>query len=218
MELNAILGAVGGAILGAIVWAMIAVFTGYEIGWIAWGVGAGVGYGAHLLEGRGRVMGVVCAGLAALSILGGKMMVVNHFVGEEIAGMADFQPTRENYDAIKAEAAAFAALGSEQEYPAFMVQYQYTDVATAGEVSQEEVNDFKEWNVGHLQAWAAEPPTFEAWSADFAANSAANSAAFADSIPMTELLFSSLGAMDILFFALGIITAFQVGSGGEYDS
>lgn len=214
MEINAILGAVGGAILGAIAWALIAVFTGYEIGWIAWGVGAGVGYGAHLLEGRGRAMGAICAVLAALSILGGKMMVVNHFVNEEMATLGDFQPTRENYEAIKAEAAAFAALGSEQEYPAFMVQYQYTDAATAGEVTAEEVADFKEWNEENLRAWNTEPPTYEAWSADFASNSAA----FADSIPKTELLFSSLGAMDILFFALGVITAFQVGSGGEYDS
>lgn len=152
MEINAVLGAVGGAILGAIAWALIAVYSGYEIGWIAWGVGAGVGYGAHLLEGRGRAMGAICAVLAALSILGGKMMVVNHFVNEEVASMTDFQPTRENYEAIKAEAVAFAALGSEQEYPAFMVQYQYTEAATAAEVSQEEVNDFKEWNVEHLQA------------------------------------------------------------------
>jgi len=214
METNAILGAVGGAILGAIVWAAVAVFTGYEIGWIAWGIGAAVGYGAKALEGKGLISGIVCAVLAALAILGGKMMVVNHFVNEEVTQFAAESASEEYYTELSSEAAAFAALTSETEYPAFMVERDYTDAETPTEVHPEEVEDFKTYNVPELQQWSTAPPSFEEWQVTMAANAETYAAA---QIPMTELLFGSLGLMDILFFGLGILTAFQVGSGGEYE-
>lgn len=214
VEINAILGAVAGAIVGAIVWAVIAVSTGYEIGWIAWGVGGAVGYGAYALEGRGKTSGIVCALLAAVAILSGKYMVIHHFVNQELTQIADTSFSEEYYNELKADAADFAALGSEADYPAFMVSHGYTEAATAPEVGQAEVDDFKEFQVPMLREWSTSPPTFETWQAEANAES---EALLADGIPMSEVFIGSLGPMDLLFFALGIGTAFKVGSGGEYE-
>ena len=40
-----IIGGALGGLIGAVIWAGISYFTGYEIGWIAWGVGGMVGLG-----------------------------------------------------------------------------------------------------------------------------------------------------------------------------
>lgn len=214
MEINAILGAVGGAIVGAIVWAVIAVSTGYEIGWIAWGVGGAVGYGAYALEGRGKTSGIVCALLAAVAILSGKYMVIHHFVNQEMTQIADTSFSEEYYNELKVDAADFTAVTSEADYPAFMVSHAYTEAATPAEVGQEEVDDFKEFEVPRLQEWGTTPPTFQAWQEQ---SNAESEALLADGMPMSEIFVSTLGPMDLLFFALGIGTAFKVGSGGEYE-
>ncbi|MCA9003544.1 MAG: hypothetical protein KDB61_16590, partial [Planctomycetes bacterium] len=89
MEINAVLGAVIGAILGAIVWAAIAAYTGYEIGWVAWGVGGAVGLGAFMMEGRGAMSGIVCGVLAVVAILAGKFMALHAIAGQEMDNFAD---------------------------------------------------------------------------------------------------------------------------------
>ncbi len=214
MEINAILGAVGGAIVGAILWAVIAVSTGYEIGWIAWGVGGAVGYGAFALEGRGKTSGIVCALLAAVAILSGKYMVIHHFVNQELTQISDTSFSEEYYNELKVDAADFATLSSEADYPTFMVSHGYTEAATAAEVGQEELSDFNEFQVPTLREWSTSPPTFQVWQEEANAES---EALLADGMPMSEIFVSTLGPMDLLFFALGIGTAFKVGSGGEYE-
>jgi len=213
MEINAILGAVAGAIVGALVWAGIAIFTGFEIGWIAWAVGAAVGYGAHVLEGRGLGMGILCAVLAALAIFGGKLMVVNHFVHNEVMEIAELGLTEELYNELKTDAFDFASVQSEAEYPAYMVSHYYTEATTPEDVFQSEIDTFKEEEVPRLVAWGTNPPTYEAWREEISAEAQAFVTAEA---PLMDIVFESLGILDIVFFGLGIFTAFQVGTGGEY--
>lgn len=212
MEISAILGAIAGAVIGAMIWAGIAIYTGYEIGWIAWGVGAAVGYGAHALEGRGMTTGIVCALLAALAILGGKVMAINHFVNEELTQIADAGLTEDTYNELNADAAAFASLSSEADYPAFMVEHHFTEAEAPADVAQSDVDEFKTFNVPQLQAWNAAPPSYAEWREKAKADAQSY---FADEIPMSELLVDALSPMDLLFFALGVFTAFRVGYGAE---
>jgi len=60
--------------LGAILWGAIVYFTGYEIGWIAWGVGVLVGITIRFASGGadGGALGVAAALIALASIAGGK--------------------------------------------------------------------------------------------------------------------------------------------------
>lgn len=73
----AFIGALIGGVIGAVAWGAIAYFTGFEIGWIAIGIGVLVGIGAQAgggsqTTGGGMIVGVMAAIVAAASIAGGK--------------------------------------------------------------------------------------------------------------------------------------------------
>jgi len=77
---NLSLGAAGGlaaAAVGAIVWAVITVATGYQIGWMAIGVGFLVGYAVKLLgKGVDPVFGYAGAAIALAGCLAGNLLTV----------------------------------------------------------------------------------------------------------------------------------------------
>jgi hypothetical protein len=77
---NLSLGAVGGvaaSAVGAIVWAIITVVTGYQIGWMAVGVGFLVGYAVKLLgKGVNPVFGYAGAAIALAGCLAGNLLTV----------------------------------------------------------------------------------------------------------------------------------------------
>ena len=87
--LTAILGGLVGGAIGAAVWTAIAVFANIEFGWIAWGIGALVGFGVALGSGRegGSLYAAIAVAIAVLSIAGGKyasvVVSVNQFIAEE---------------------------------------------------------------------------------------------------------------------------------------
>jgi hypothetical protein len=70
-----------GAFIGAGIWAVISVFTGYQIGWIAVGVGFLVGI-AMRTAGKGidKVFGISGAILALLGCLLGNLFSICYFV------------------------------------------------------------------------------------------------------------------------------------------
>jgi len=67
--------AMAGGLVGAAAWAAVTYFTEYEIGWIAWGIGAVVGLAVGRSAGGkfGVAPGVVAAAVAVLAVLGGKL-------------------------------------------------------------------------------------------------------------------------------------------------
>lgn len=69
-----LIGGVVGGIIGAAIWAIISKATGYEIGWIAWGVGGLVGIGVAVGAGdrTSEGKGIAAAVIALLAVLGGK--------------------------------------------------------------------------------------------------------------------------------------------------
>ncbi|MGV6815197.1 MAG: hypothetical protein ACWA5W_09355 [Phycisphaerales bacterium] len=91
-----LIGAIVGGIIGAAIWAAISYFTGYEIGWIAWGIGALVGMGASIspLEsgGGGAVTGAMAAIVAMASITGGKYAASHFAVQQAFGGTTALEP------------------------------------------------------------------------------------------------------------------------------
>jgi len=74
---TAVMAGLIAAIAGGAIWAVIVVFTGYEVGWVAWGVGGLVGFAmAKATPTRSRALGLRAAVLAAAGLLIGKWLII----------------------------------------------------------------------------------------------------------------------------------------------
>jgi hypothetical protein len=86
-EQNLALGAAAGfvaAVIGATIWALVTVFTGYQIGWMAVGVGFLVGIAVRSLgKGVDSMFGIVGALLALLGCILGNLFTVCGMVAAE---------------------------------------------------------------------------------------------------------------------------------------
>ena len=80
-------GALVGGTIGALVWALIARLSGYEIGFIAWGVGIAVGMGSIMFGGRGDANGVLCALVTVAAIFAGKVLAIHWSLDPEALGV-----------------------------------------------------------------------------------------------------------------------------------
>jgi len=71
------------ALVGAGVWALVTILTGYQIGFMAIGVGFLVGLAVQFFgKGISKIFGVMGAALALIGCLLGNYFTVVHFVGE----------------------------------------------------------------------------------------------------------------------------------------
>lgn len=87
----AVLGGLLGAIVGGAVWAAIVVGTGYEVGYIAVGVGFLCGWGVVFLSGgkRGPALQVIAVVCSLLGILIGKYAAFYFLLKQELGAAAD---------------------------------------------------------------------------------------------------------------------------------
>lgn len=94
MEQNLPMGFVAGfaaALLGALLWAVVTVATGYQIGWMAMGVGFLVGFSVNKMgNGIDKIFGIMGATLALLGCLMGNMFTILGVVANE-EGMGYFE-------------------------------------------------------------------------------------------------------------------------------
>ncbi|MBK1880952.1 hypothetical protein JIN85_00915 [Luteolibacter pohnpeiensis] len=80
----AIAGGAIGAVLGAAIWTMVTVYTGYQIGYMAIGVGALIGFLIRLM-GRGHTTAysMIGVGFAILGCVAGNVLSGIGFVAKE---------------------------------------------------------------------------------------------------------------------------------------
>jgi hypothetical protein len=78
-----VLYSVIGAAIGAAIWAGVAIGTHYEIGWIAWGLGALAGAGMALghEDKDGTAAGITAAGISLAGILAAKFIIYQYLTG-----------------------------------------------------------------------------------------------------------------------------------------
>jgi len=200
MKPLALAGALGGGALGAVIWAIVACLTGYEIGYLAWAVGGMVGFGCYVFGGRGQVAGCTCAGLALAAILAGKVLTIQQMV--DAMGLKQF------HDFLLPKAEAFVALESERDYPAFMVQNQFTKTPSVEAVREEDVLLFKLTTVPLLDDLGRNKPSLEEWQERPLVK--AYFGAIKSNPPVFQILLESLGPVDFIFALLGIATAYKV--------
>jgi hypothetical protein len=82
-----IIGGLIGAAIGAVLWAVVTAVTGYQIGWMAVGVGALVGAGVRLLgKGYKTSFGIVGSVFALLGCLAGNLLTVCMMISQQPDG------------------------------------------------------------------------------------------------------------------------------------
>jgi hypothetical protein len=191
----------GGGALGALVWAAIAYYAQMEIGYVAWGVGALVGF-ASAFGGGGTTNGVLCAAIALLSIFAGKMLAVRAAVGDGLG-----QVERNLYAEMRKDAADFARVEGDQRIKAFKVSHDYTEAKKATAVKDEELERFKETQADMLLELAEQKPTFEEWREREEVEEMLEQ--MGAQVDVAGIAMSDLNAIDLIFAFLGIATARQ---------
>ncbi len=84
-----VLGSMLGALIGAAAWAVVAIATNYQLGIIAWGLGALAGYGMARGHREGRVgAGIAAALVAVMGILAARVVMVSYMARDA------FEPIR----------------------------------------------------------------------------------------------------------------------------
>jgi len=96
MPLRILQGAVGGllgAVIGGIVWGLIVQFTGYESGWVAWGIGLLCGWavGYFSFGGRGLIFQLIAIAASIFGILIGKYYFL--YLALKDMAVEDYGPT-----------------------------------------------------------------------------------------------------------------------------
>jgi hypothetical protein len=188
---------IGAAAVGALVWALIARFTGYEVGYVAIGVGALTGYACVQASGRGMAMAVTAAIFSLLAIVGGKTLAYRWSIEQHITNLPEL---RAQYDELLKDAPDWVALGdapSDKAVEAYLLQHGYQDW---------EVEPFKGEVAPVLAKFAADEPTYEAWAAERASEYIA-SLSFKDFYVSDDLKDTLL---DVLFLVIGVAAAFNL--------
>lgn len=198
--------AAAAALVGAIVWNIIASVTGYELGYVAWGIGALIGFAVILTGSSGQTAAIVCGALAFAAIIGGKYMIYSGFQDDFMnISKEDYQ----GYYQMEVQAAQqIDYLVDEQSKRQFMVDYGYSEASEPGEVTREEILDFQSHDIPRLQSIQSSQPNFDTWYETYIISSF-------EEVSTLDLVKESLGFIDIIFILLGVGTAYRIALGND---
>jgi hypothetical protein len=196
---GALLGGLVAAAVGGGAWAAIGYATGYEIGWLAWGIGLLVGVGVHF-GGKGKLgthTGLLAGALAALAVAGGKYGVVYATLDRELGSAPAV--TDENVISFIADDVVAARLdaGEPVEWPAG-------------------VDPDEAWVESDYppDVWAEAAAHWDSLDATGRDEWRAYANPSIDTMALTnEIYTSTFNAFDLLWFALAIGSAFKIGAG-----
>jgi hypothetical protein len=201
---------VAGAI-GAGIWAVIAYFTGFELGWIAWGVGLLVGVGVAIgNKGEGSVpAGVLAAVLAILSVVGGKYAMVRMVIPDEGELVASTIAALEDEELV----VSYVADGVVQEFEQQGKAVNWPEGVERFQAVAEGDYPADVWAIAASRWDAMSAEEQAAYRAEIRTDIEASAAAFRDMISQAGFL-GTFGLMDIIFFTLAVLTAFKIGRAG----
>ncbi len=215
----AILASAGVALAGALVWALLMIVTGWEFGLVAAALGAGVGYTANSLRGRGFLMGVICALLAVTGMAGGRYLGIyvclddwleEAAIGETLTQA--FMPP-EVYHDVMDDANAFVEVESNGDLRLFMWERGYSWAENEWEIPSSELEEFREIQEPYLERVYREQPDYEEW-VEMTLEEVGYSE---DMITVPDYFLASIGVMDCIFLLFGVTAAFFLGRARDGD-
>ena len=195
--------AIGAALLvglaGAAVWAGIALAADYEIGWIAWGIGAAVGAAYVKLGGVGAAGPVLCGAIALASIAGGKYAAFRISVENEISALTDDDAIRFAYMSAKAFAEAYDAAVTEEERDELIRTWISDSPEEMVAVTAEDLARFRREDLPRFEEIRSGRMSEEQYAA-----------LFRESIVAEVNFADTLGMFDLLWIFLGVGTAVRI--------
>jgi len=199
-------GAIGGGVLGALIWGGLAAISGWEFGLVAWLIGGLVGGAAVALGGRGTQLALLCGAIAALSIVAGKFAAV-HFIVEgsalekELKAELETLFTVEFYEESMRDAREFANVAGEHEYPAFIQERGF----------MVDLEEFKTVWAPMLRHWSVTPEYYPEAKTTYVKHMLPYvTTVVREEVSYAEVMKGSFGLMDLVFFGLGIFTAWGI--------
>lgn len=194
---GALVGGAVAALLGAGAWALILKFTEYELGIVAWGVGALVGLVmSHMTQARSPTLGVYAAILAALGLATGKVAILT-IASPEIAQEMVADP-----DALTQ---AFMIDMKNREAFSTEINQQLATIDQAKDTLPDDLFELMRTEAAERME-AASPEERER-----VARSAWRS--IVGNISLTQQFLATLSLFDLLWFFLAIGTAWKMMSG-----
>jgi hypothetical protein len=183
------------ALLGAAAWGLVSFYGNLEIGWLAWGIGAFVGFAAVKGGGHGTLVAFSASVLALLSIGTGKHLAFGMAVDQGVQLALEQHLTPAAHAKRVQDAADWVALG---EQPTREQIRDYADGHGFDPTGPEGVADDE---VALLRRFAADKPSLEQWRDQLREHAVA-------SISFVDHLKEDFHPADILFVLLGIASAF----------
>ena len=195
-------GAVSGSLIGVFIWFLLIKSTGSPLLVIAWGVGGLAGLGAVLLTKHGGVpLGVLSAICALAAIIAGECLAATAIREQEATRRANIA-----YRVQLEFAKEALRANSPEEFRKLLAQVNGT---TAEEVTEDQIKGFQDEELPTLRKFALGKPS----RAEFVAE---QQPLFAQEFSYKEYVAREdlkSGLFLVLFAALGIATAYKVGSG-----
>jgi len=215
--MGALLGIIGGIVGGAIgagAWGLIAYLTGYEIGWIAIGVGFVTGVGVAVgTKGRGGAMGGILAAVISLvAVAGGKFFAVemitqkytssNEFKNE----IASMELTEENMISYVADLIVADKTSRHEtiSWPAGMI----AEAATEEKDYPPEL-----WKDAKARWVALDNATKEQYRMDVRRNMEEAATVLVNTLGAADIFIESFSLFDVLWAFLAVGAAFRAGYG-----
>ena len=193
-----IAGAVA-ALVGGGLWALVVIGTRYEVGWLAWGVGALVGVVmSRATPARGQTVALLGAVIAGIGLLSGKALIAAYTVSARSVTQEIVS------DSTLVLQAASWHLDTEIGWPEG-IQAQLDALGGDDTLSDALWQEMMAASAAHAGAWTS-------------ADSSAIAAAYADAILVRlgtlDRLRMQFGLWDLLWFGLAVVTAFRILRGG----
>ncbi len=202
-----VLGGVTVGAVGAGIWAAIAYGTHREIGWIAWGVGALVGFGVRLMarDDQGYAPGITAAAIAVLSIIAGKFVAAMLLVSSLGIVKVTVKVSDQNMIASFADEICDDRIAKGKKIvwpPGKNREKAHLQADYPADIWQEATKKWQKLGPDEQERRKAERnKDFEELGAEFTGRL------------RRGVFMSSFSGFDILWFLLATITAFKLGSG-----
>jgi hypothetical protein len=207
---NLVFGVIAACIVGLIgmvAWFFLVKLTGYEIGIVAWALGALIGWVAVTVTREASPgLGIACGICACLSILGGQLLIVVDVMKE----YADYG-TESAYDDYMAYAVeAVQATTDDQIRVVLAKHWSYEDeVYQPADITAEDITYLRE-QLPSLHAFINGTPTREEFEAEYLFD-------YTSPEQIGYIYLSSFSLFTLLWLFLGVGSAWKIGAMRSMD-